>query len=395
MHSFFKAFTFFAALTFGCATTASATPHVSDLRFSGLKYPNSKAEGEKPVLSSVLGPGQGQDLGALPGFSELLPFVLPSPDQEEAGSCLYMSLTGVAEWWLARLSPREPRVSEGPLDLSERHLMNLAGIEESGNGVANWKTDSIRLFNARQEGWRNRSYRFTKGWYRDSASGYVPAAPNSAGAAYDTSYNWIDGTSTAGQIEKVRLPNFSPNVLFADPESNQWNVGVMPSEITQRVKNLLQRNRAPVHVIYNHYGYWHAVFIVGYDDAGDTQGCPFVKGARAYYPEEVADLKKELAETVDQSRRETLLARIAKFETTIRKLDRSIAARGECNARGVFYVRDSIYGVAGEPLYDYDRSRTGEESPYSKPIIYREYRWLEHFANHATQILVTSAGENL
>lgn len=391
MHSYFKAFTFFAALTFGCATTTShalATPHVSDLRISGWKFPNSKEEGDKPVLSSVLAPGAGEDWRALPGFNELVPYILPSPDQQDAGSCLYMSLTGVAEWWLARLNPRESRASEGPLDLSERHLMNLAGSDENGSPVRNWKTDSILLFNTRNEAWRNRSYRFTKGWYRETNSGYAPAAANSNGATYGAPFNWIEGFANAGAVEKVRVPEFARTVLFADPESNQWNVGVAPADIVARVKQLLRAHKAPVHVIYNHHGYWHAVFIVGFDDAKATGGCPFVTESRSGFANSLATLKRQLANATDPAERERLAGRIRKTEDTIAKLERSVARIGACNSQGVFYVRDSIYGHASQPRYDYDPSRRGEESPYSLPVIFREYRWLEHFANHVTQIRV-------
>ena len=88
---------------------------------------------------------------SLGGFDKLVPFVLPSPNQEGAGSCLYMATTGVAEWWLARLNPTLSRAPDGPLDLSERHLMNLAGgrgnEQEDKADLPNWRTDSIYLFN--------------------------------------------------------------------------------------------------------------------------------------------------------------------------------------------------------------------------------------------------------
>lgn len=57
---------------------------------SGLKFPNSHIEGVAPVWSQAM----AADVGAqkLPGFSELTNYILPSPDQEDAGTCYYMSL---------------------------------------------------------------------------------------------------------------------------------------------------------------------------------------------------------------------------------------------------------------------------------------------------------------
>ena len=36
------------------------------------------------------------------------------------------------------------------------------------------------------------------------------------------------------------------------------------------------KRKAPVLVIYNHTGFWHAVTVVGYNDNADNEGCPFV-----------------------------------------------------------------------------------------------------------------------
>src|SRR5882757_3667023 len=114
----------FVLALFTALSPAFAQTHNSGLkRITGFKFPNSAAEGKEPVAVTVNTLMPGERAG---GYSELLPFSLLAPDQEEAGSCLYMTLTGVAEFYLARQNPRLSRAPDGPLDLSERHLMNIA-----------------------------------------------------------------------------------------------------------------------------------------------------------------------------------------------------------------------------------------------------------------------------
>jgi hypothetical protein len=198
-----------------CLFTNSAFAVKSDLRsINGVKYPNDLSEGSTPVEASAwtLDLQVGEQA---PGFSEMLDYALPAPDQEEAGSCLYMSLTGIAEWWVAKLNPRVSRTPDGPIDLSERFLMNTAGADETTPGLANWKTDSVYLFNRAGSAIRNHDYRFTKGWYKTDSNGdYVPAKPNARGASYDAAYNWIDEMPNVPQGSRVVLPKFERRMFI-------------------------------------------------------------------------------------------------------------------------------------------------------------------------------------
>jgi hypothetical protein len=371
------------------ARGASAEPvgksDLTDRRIvTGVKWPNSPSEGTFPVRTEV-----ELAQGTLGGFSELVPYVVPSPDQEDAGSCLYMSLTGIAEWWLARLHPNTSRAHDGPIDLSERYMMNVAGIDEDQSGVQNWKTDSIFLYNKTTRGALNSAYRFTKGWYTTDAKGDVLAAEKGAsGAEYGTEFNWIDQTATLrSAADFVTLPTFDREVIFADPASNQWNTGVMPSDIVDRVKTKLARAKAPVNVIYNHFGYWHSVFIVGYDDDASSNHCSFVESFDKYMPEQATELRKQAAGTTDAAEKAALLARADKFDTLGKQFHDAYVAGGGCSGKGVFYVRDSIYADASDP-YVFDPSSSNGTGSYSKAIVMHEYEWLRYMANHATQILV-------
>jgi hypothetical protein len=373
-----------AILAFISATTlAFGASYPSDLRHvTGLKFPNSPVEGRLPVEATVttLAPGEMPS-----GYTELLPYVLYSPDQDEAGSCLYMTLTGVSEFYLARKNPRLSRAPEGPLDLSERHLMNVAGLEEGGNGTENWKTDSVYILNGLKGLMKNSDYRFTKGWYKVGADNeYEKASKDEKGAIYDTGYNWIDERPAKAPL--VSLPHFNREVLFADPESDQWNTGVMPADIVERVKLALVEKKAPVQIIYNHFGYWHSNFIVGFDDEKSNDDCKFVRDFLVYMKNRPAELRKEAEAAKSQKEKAALLAKANRAEKAYRKTS-STYKKGGCEGKGVFYVRDSIYPDSKGPAYNYDPTNPEGGGFYSKKLVLLEYEWVRYMGNHAIQIL--------
>lgn len=301
------------------------------------------------------------------GFTDLLPYALPAPDQKDAGTCLYMSLTGLAEWWLAKLNPLVSRASDGPLDLSERWFINSAGDSRNTKGVAEWKTDSIYIFNNIREAALNVAYRFTMGWYKEVNDDNVVSREGEAGAQYGEQYNWIDERERAGP-QRVQLPTFKRDILFTGKDISQWDVGVAPDDLVQRIKWALMRNRAPVQIIYNDFGYWHATLIMGFDDQKDTAGCQFVEKSRAYFKSKEG-LKKN--------------------RETTKNLEDSVRRRGVCNSKGVFFIRDSIYPDNNQPEYVYDPSdKVRGVGRYSAKFVDLEYNFVTHLANHAIQVTV-------
>lgn len=345
-----------------------------------------RREGDRPIFwrppaSRV--PERAPAPGELPAsFTELAEYVLPSPNQEDAGSCLYMAVTGIAEWWLGRRGGM-PGQSDGAGDLSERYAMSLSGSDEAGDTVADWRTDTIRLFNINgQRGMKNTSYRYTKGWYRDLPDGgLAPAAQGGEGASYGTRYNWIAEVPENG--EYVSLPRFEREILFADPEHNQWNVGVAPEGIVETVKRALVEKNAPVLVIYNHNRYWHAVYVIGYDDGADHGGCLYTENFRKRIAKSAAELQKAADEATDPGVKKSYEAKARRARAARDKLEAAYAKNGGCTRpSGGFLVRDSIYPDTGGPVYDYDLSGAGEEAPYAKRIVVKEYDWLNYFANH-------------
>lgn len=328
-----------------------------------------------------------QDTRTLGGFNELVPFVLPSPHQEDSGTCLYMSLTGVAEWWLAKLNPLMSRSSNGPVDLSERYLINASEAKENQTRIKNWRTDSIEIFNATRKSVLNRAYPFSKGWYREDSKGDIfPAEPNAPGSTYGVIINWFDNLKSV-LSGYVSLPYFERDILFADPDENEWNVGLNPPGIVERVKRTLVEKKAPVQVVYNHESYWHSVFVVGFDDTRPSRNCGFVESSIRYFDELQRDFTK-LAESAGTETERKEYLRKAKIQRESRsKLRKSYDAAGGCRGQGVFYVRNSeFYGADG--TYDYDLNQKGEEKPFAPKIMLYEYEWLEHLSNHIVQINV-------
>ena len=375
----------FIVIVFLLAHQASAAQ--SDLQVAiGSKFPNSASEGTDAIFSTALAP---TDISGLGGFNELLPYVLQSPNQEDAGSCLYMSLNGIAEWWMAKLQPKMSRDPDGPLHLSERYLMNLAGIEEDQNGIPNWKTDSIFLFNNAKGTVLNSDFRFTKNWYtKDEKGNYIRAEKTQTGAEYGTPYNWIDERNLLTKTPRVPLPTFKRDILFADPESNQWNTGIAPMDIAEKIKAALQEKKAPVHVIYNHYGYWHATDIVGFNDEMENQRCGFVENFIAYMSHRPADLRRQAEAAQDPKEKERLLKSADKAERAHNQAKAAYDGGGGCHTKGVFYVRDSIYGDMTGPKYKFDPSAPAQSGSYSKPIVFLEYDWVRTMANHISQIYI-------
>ncbi len=286
--------------------------------------------------------------------TSLVDFVLPAPNQEEGGTCLFMATTGTVELLLNQRLQRHhsEALLDGPTDISERFLINAS----YNHSARNWRTDTGYLFNKEGGALLNRTYRYTKGWSRQDDGQWVRATPGEPGAIFGTEYNWIDDYSASLQQKLVEIPTLERDLLFVDPEHNQWNVGIMDESVITAIKRKLLQKR-PVTFIYNHYGYWHAAIIVGFDDNAPTNGCPFV----------------------DEFNR-SMLSQNPKL---VNKVKAAMAAQGGCRSRGVFYVRDSIYEGTAEPEYDYIPGHVGEERPYSKRIVKHSYDWAKYLGNHA------------
>jgi hypothetical protein len=320
-----------------------------------------------PVISLTLGvharPEPDSDGDEVYGESneELIEYVLASPNQFDAGSCLFMTTTGAMELLVHQHTDLDEVDYDGDTDLSERFLM--AAYQDVPSSVMRyWLTDIMYTYNHVGGSMLNRDYPFTAGYVRETSSGNLePCDASDSGAYYSCSYNWFDERPNDWEEQLVDMPSVERTVAFTDPSrssSSQWNVALMDDEDVDKIKYLLRSRRAPVVIIYNHYLYWHADLIVGYDDSVQTNGCPMVESSMEYFDEQGSS-------------------------TYTNKIERHMDDIGPCTDDGIFYVRDSIYD-GGESEIDYQYG--GFTDKYSQRIIERSYNWVKYLGNHAYAI---------
>lgn len=318
------------------------------------------------------------------GMNAFLPYIMPSPDQENAGSCLFMSHTAVSE---VLINKRRATKGLNNIDLSERYLMNLSKANIGDDLISDWKTDTIYRFNETGRTYTNENFPYIKDWYKTSANGLrVFAEENEQGAYYGVRANWVIALNELKKKPFIKTPHFNREVLFADPKGNRWNVATAPSDIVQRVKKALDKKTGPVLVIYNHTGFWHAVMVAGYNDRVSNEGCPFVSEFPHKMNQRADELSLQATQTQDASERNRLESKARLFRKRANQVEKSYNNAGGCSEKGVFYVRDSIYPHPSMPEYDYDPNRTGEEKHLNPEVILREYDWLRHLSNHVIHI---------
>jgi hypothetical protein len=292
---------------------------------------------------------------------ELLPYVLASPNQFDAGSCLFMATTGAMELLTNQHTPMERIAYKGDTDFSERSLMNASSYVGPSD-IRHTLTDLAYTYNVQGGSLLDRDYPFVAGYVQETATGDVSAAdPSDDGAFLSCYYNWLDELPEGWEGMLTDTPEVARSIIHVDPartENSRWNVGLMDREVIERIKYELDTKKAPVIVVYNHYLYWHANIIVGYDDSVETGQCPMVRSTLGYFAQEGA-------------------------QSYVSKIESHMEAQGGCVDRGVFYVRDSIYeGGAEEESYIYS-DRYNLSDKYSKRIVELSYDWVVYLANHA------------
>ncbi|MBN2358869.1 MAG: hypothetical protein JXR83_05405 [Deltaproteobacteria bacterium] len=322
----------------------------------GVKWPDASdlarwpATAGAPVYSANLvlrGPDGG--LGGRFAFKGeassnqvLDPFVLASPNQGDSGSCVFMAVTGAMEVLMNQHLAPEAIAYKGDSDLSERYLMNV-GNRVSGNSVRSSITDLVYY------------YREAGGSLLDRDYSYV-YAPD--GQYLSAQINWTDQMPANWRDLLVATPGAERTMIYRTPRGDDgiWDVGLMNDDMLERIKYEIRTMHAPVIVVYNHYLYWHAVMIIGYDDNDTVGGCPFVGSSISYFDDNGAS-------------------------DYANKIRRQMEAQGGCRGSGVFYVRDSIYdGGSDEPMYNYG---SGYTDRYSDRVIMHEYEWVKYLGNHA------------
>ncbi len=356
------------------AEESDLDPHLlGDILYSTSK--DFQDEDRFPLENKALLPDQNSFNG---GYNHLLKHVLPSIYQANAGSCLFMSHTSALEVLYSYSFGKS-------IDFSERYMMNLAMAGVGDSRMNNWRTDTIYRINESGKMQEQYQYPFTMGWYKIVNGKKVAAKENEQGAWYSVKFNWVVDEV---QLSKpgIIMPRLERDILFEDQEQNQWNVGQAPEDIVKRMKDAFQKRKAPIVVIYNHTGFWHAVNVVGYNDNADSAGCPFMSSYKHKMDNRAEEIREEARQTNDPKEKRRLERKADTFNSRGKQVNDKYIRDGGCRGKGVFYVRDSIYPVETQPLYDYDPTRQGEEVHLNAPIILREYEWVEQVANHAYQI---------
>ncbi len=272
-------------------------------------------------------------------YNDMDPYVLASPNQWDAGSCLFMSNTGAMEILLNQREDPDDIEYEGDTDLSERYLMN--GSNYASSVIDYSIIDVAYTYEYNGGSLLNRDFPFE--------------CTNSS--CYDS--NWDNGLAGDWRDDLVETPEAERTLLFIDPGLDQnsvWATGLIDYDVIERIKYELRTKNAPVILIHNYYLYWHAAIIVGYDDTKST-GCGIVTSSLNYFEQEGAT-------------------------AYVNDIENHMEDLGGCSDRGVFYVRDSIYDGDDEPIYDYGPWN----DYYSDRIIEYTYNWALFMGNHAYSI---------
>lgn len=176
---------------------------------------------------------------------QLKGYMLPSPDQLGAGSCLYMSATGIGEYLINKSKGIvNPQVG-GATDLSEQWTINLSKTVQLGNNY----TDAPELL---------------------ARAGALPDSRMKF-KAYGSS-SWMNEPGVGGRGTET-LPPHHKDVLFnGGGEGSQNAYGQMRPADLERIKKYLREQQSPVLFVYKPptANWWHANIITGYNDKTRT-----------------------------------------------------------------------------------------------------------------------------
>jgi len=304
--------------------------------------------------------------------TSLLPHLTSSPNQENAGSCIYMAVTGIGEMAYSICNKGKF------VDLSERYSMNTG--QKLLSQLNYWPTDMISILNINKGGCLNNNYRYTKGWYyKDNTDGTGPngspesAKPMAPGALFGTYYNWTIAPEF-DNLPKIVLPHFKRNIVYKS-KTDVFATGLHNRNIVDKVKHWLYTRNRPLLAIYNHFGYWHCVIIAGYDDN---------RSSSDWFSNKFIEYMKKRANFYDQYGNPAKAKKYRKWSKNVQK--NMQAEGGTSTGKGVFFVRDSLYPDNEAPLYDYLTGQTGEENHLTLKYVEHDYTWLMHLVNHIVAI---------
>ncbi|MBF0361773.1 MAG: hypothetical protein HQK49_12220 [Oligoflexia bacterium] len=184
-------------------------------------------------------------------FNDIIQYVIPVPDQFDAGSCAFMSSTVIMEILANKSENIQNPTSNSKYDLSERFTMNYEYY---------YTTPSVKKF------LRDLPLTF------NDARGSVPIGifpfKMSNGSTY---INWDNAIKASILKQRMTLPKISKFSIFYDSrlDTQGYHVnGRMKQAHIDQMKAELVEHQSPIFYVYYPTGssWWHAVAIIGYDD---------------------------------------------------------------------------------------------------------------------------------
>ena len=181
--------------------------------------------------------------------TELNDYVIPSPNQGDAGTCAFMAATGAMEILIAKKNGAKFPQPEGPFDISERYTISAPESSRSKSWFENYflKFDSGEAVLQ-----KDMPYEF-----------YLSNG--------DMNYGVWNFPSNFHTAPRIQLPKIDTVFLFSAGGKYSRNV-LNPSHI-DIVKKALDQYRSPIIAVGNDEEYWHVVVITGYDDEATDGDC--------------------------------------------------------------------------------------------------------------------------
>ena len=182
-------------------------------------------------------------------YTELVDYVIESPNQGDTATCLFMGSTGAMEILLNKKHGLKDQRPGDRFDLAEQFLIHQR----------NWKVSKHRF--------ENQILKFN--WGEAIHASHMPfAAWNPDGSVNQSVWRKPAGFST---LPRIVVPPIETERLFVKGR-NRWSTQVLKPEDVETIKQALWKYKSPILINYNDEYFWHVITIVGYDD--HTQDAP-------------------------------------------------------------------------------------------------------------------------
>ncbi|MBC7396410.1 MAG: hypothetical protein H7333_03110 [Bdellovibrionales bacterium] len=183
-------------------------------------------------------------------FRALNDYVIPSPNQSEAGTCAFMAATGAMEILLNKKLGIHHPVVGGETDLSERFTI----VSPASNTVPKaWYEEMFLKFN-----------NGVAVLFKDMPFEFYTENGDQDFGVWGMPSNYLTAP-------RIKLPPVETVLLFS--LGNQYSRLVLDQSHVEMVKAALVKYQSPVIAVGNDEEFWHVVVITGYDDNAEDGTC--------------------------------------------------------------------------------------------------------------------------